>query len=112
MAERCDLRRDAPGDVSREDVLAALATPAMDDGAAAAQRRAYRAWIKANHPDAGGDPETFDRALRAYREASRAAAGRPEDPRFTAPVVFTHRRRLRDAALQWLRRRRAPTRVH
>ena len=32
-------------------------------------RNAYRALSKVHHPDAGGDPETFQRLSQAYKEA-------------------------------------------
>ncbi|KAB2347009.1 hypothetical protein [Actinomadura rudentiformis] len=62
-------------------------------------RAAFRAWIRANHPDAGGDPEVFATGLRRRRPAPAARAhGR---------VTVVRRRRGPGGALQrWLERRR------
>jgi hypothetical protein len=44
------------------------------------ERAAYRAFVRENHPDHGGDPEVFVAGLARFREAE------PDDPRFDAPV--------------------------
>ncbi|MFC7344302.1 hypothetical protein [Saccharopolyspora griseoalba] len=47
-----------------------------------ATRAEIRAFVRANHPDVGGDPEVFAAGL------ARLRAGAPqEDPRFDAPIV-------------------------
>lgn len=69
-------------------------------------RRAVRAFVRAHHPDVGGDPEAFAAGLAELR------AGRDRDD---APVVVVHRprgvrgllRRFRD----WRARRHRPPRV-
>lgn len=57
---------------------------------AAEHRAARRAFIRANHPDAGGDPSRFAAGLRDWDDA-RAT---PPDGRFASPAivhVFTRR---------------------
>jgi hypothetical protein len=46
------------------------------------ERAAYRAFVRENHPDRGGDPEEFVAGLARFREAETPA----DDPRFDAPV--------------------------
>jgi hypothetical protein len=46
-------------------------------------RAAYRAFVRENHPDRGGDPEVFVAGLERFREA---ALDPVDDPRFDAPV--------------------------
>ena len=54
-----------------------------DDHASAAveRRRAFRAFVRAHHPDVGGDPAVFAATVAAYRASSatsrRRARGRP-----------------------------------
>jgi len=65
-------------------------------------RAELRAFVRANHPDVGGDPEVFARGLAELRERARAGAcdgsgsGRPGDERradrYDAPVVLVRRR--------------------
>ncbi|MFC5287837.1 hypothetical protein ACFPM7_12310 [Actinokineospora guangxiensis] len=68
----------------------------------------YRAFIRAHHPDRGGDPAAFAERLAELR------ARRGRDPRFEAPVVggAGPRRGLRgitDKLHRWyLRRYRKP----
>jgi hypothetical protein len=72
-------------------------------------RAAYRSFVRANHPDAGGDPDTFVAGMRRF-EITRPGDG--SDDRFDAPVVFTARPRgLRGLVRAVLRRRRRPRRV-
>ncbi|MBA9007631.1 hypothetical protein [Thermomonospora cellulosilytica] len=61
------------------------------------RRAAFRAWVRANHPDAGGDPAAFAAGLERRRRA-RAA----ED----APVVVVRRRPGLGPLHRWLERRR------
>lgn len=74
-------------------------------------RGAYRAFVRANHPDAGGDPATFIAGMREFREASRA--GQPD--RYSAPVVVVASsgglRRVVHLVRRWWKRRGAPPRV-
>jgi hypothetical protein len=46
------------------------------------ERAAYRAFVRENHPDRGGDPEVFVAGLARFQEAEPPA----DDPRFDAPV--------------------------
>lgn len=81
----------------------------MPDRDAAARRAARRAFIRAHHPDVGGDPEEFAAGLA---ELDRRPAG-PD--RFDAPVVVVVRPRgLRGVLhriVRWRARRRGPPRV-
>lgn len=47
------------------------------------ERAAYRAFVRENHPDRGGDPEAFVAGLAQFREADPHAV---DDQRFDAPV--------------------------
>ncbi|HEX3790881.1 MAG TPA: hypothetical protein VHW44_23665 [Pseudonocardiaceae bacterium] len=77
-------------------------------------RAEYTAFIRANHPDVGGDREVFQAGLAEFRAARRGAA-RPreadEQPdRFDAPVSVVARlplgRRVRTRVGRWYRRRK------
>jgi hypothetical protein len=46
------------------------------------ERAAYRAFVRENHPDRGGDPEVFVAGLARFREAGIGE----DDPRYDAPV--------------------------
>ncbi|REE98659.1 hypothetical protein [Thermomonospora umbrina] len=62
------------------------------------RRAAFRAWVRAHHPDAGGDPETFAAELRRRRgDGGHAGA---------APVVVARRRPGLGPLDRWLERRR------
>jgi hypothetical protein len=66
--------------------------------------RAFRAWVRAHHPDLGGDPEAFAEGLRQWR--ARMAGLRPVPG---PPVVVTGYRRRRGVVgwvAHWQRRRR------
>ncbi|WP_190824107.1 hypothetical protein [Saccharopolyspora pogona] len=72
----------------------------------ATSRAAIRAFVRANHPDVGGDPEAFVAGLAELRDR------RPRD-RYDAPVVVVHRPRgiqglVRRMRAWWERRRRPP----
>lgn len=74
-------------------------------------RRRYRAFIRANHPDAGGDPEVFAAGLERLRARSRPQRGRERRPdRYDAPVeVVPNARmvtRLAGRVRAWRRRRK------
>ncbi|SDE60376.1 hypothetical protein [Pseudonocardia oroxyli] len=47
-----------------------------------------RAFVKAHHPDRGGDPEAFVAGLAALRARVEPADAPPPDPRFDRPVEF------------------------
>jgi hypothetical protein len=49
----------------------------------ARDRAAYRAFVRENHPDRGGDAEVFVAGLARFREGSEPPL---DDPRFDAPV--------------------------
>ena len=67
-------------------------------------RAAFREFVRAHHPDVGGDPAVFAEGLARFR------AGKSEvDSRYDAPVSFTARRRGIAALLARFRRR--PPRV-
>lgn len=91
------------------------------DRDAAAAHAAMRAFIRAHHPDVGGDPEVFAAGLaelRAARDRARAGAahatpadhadhtGRPSD-HGDAPIVVVARPRGLRGLIQRLRSRRA-----
>lgn len=62
-------------------------------------RAALRAFVRAHHPDVGGDPVAFREGLSALRAALGPAAKRVgwpavDDPRLDAPVVAVSDRRL------------------
>lgn len=40
-------------------------------------RQAFRAWVRAHHPDAGGDPEEFVAGLTRWRAQLAIPAGCP-----------------------------------
>lgn len=58
-------------------------------------RSLVRAFVRANHPDVGGDPELFVAGLRRLREGRQDGTGAgcgtwwpaPDDPRLDAPVL-------------------------
>lgn len=70
-----------------------------------AERASFRAFVRAHHPDRGGDPEVFATGLAAYR-ARRYGDERPRD-RYDAPVLVEHRPRGLRAVLRLLRLWRA-----
>lgn len=55
-------------------------------------RAELRAFVRAHHPDVGGDPVAFRDGLAAYRARQRGAE--LDDPRFDAPIVAVSDRRL------------------
>ncbi|OZM80141.1 hypothetical protein [Pseudonocardia sp. MH-G8] len=48
------------------------------------ERAAYRAFVRENHPDRGGDPDVFVAGLARFGQTGAPPA--PDDPRFDAPV--------------------------
>ncbi|MGW4523405.1 hypothetical protein [Amycolatopsis sp. NPDC004378] len=63
-------------------------------------RAAFRAFVRAHHPDVGGDPDVFAEGVARFR------AGSDGDSRFDAPITFVARRRRRRFFARF--RRRAP----
>jgi len=66
-------------------------------------RRDFRAWVRAHHPDAGGDPEAFVAGVSAWRRPGRSGtvpAARSE------VTVFRARHGVWRLARWWRRRRR------
>lgn len=54
------------------------------------RRSAVRAFVRAHHPDVGGDPEVFTAGLRRLREFGGDTAGvvSDDDPRLNIPVTI------------------------
>jgi hypothetical protein len=71
-------------------------------------KRRYRAFVKANHPDAGGDRDAFERGLAALRAEQRAELGTgPQGVTASGSRVVAHRSGgLNRAVRRWWRRRR------
>jgi hypothetical protein len=75
----------------------------------AAGRAAFRAFVRAHHPDVGGDPAEFAAGLARFRAESAASARVSEvDSRYDAPVSFVAHRRGIAAVVARFRRRRPP----
>lgn len=69
----------------------------------AEQRAAFRRFVRAHHPDVGGDPLAFTAGLARLR--AEAAAPYPDERRFDGPVTFvSNRRRRQEAVLRALRK--------
>ncbi|WP_232662026.1 hypothetical protein [Pseudonocardia sp. TRM90224] len=49
------------------------------------ERAAYRAFIRANHPDRGGDPEVFVEGMARFTR-SPSSQPDPDDARYDAPI--------------------------
>jgi hypothetical protein len=82
----------------------------MNETQAREIRRRRRDFIRAHHPDRGGDPDLFIVGLGAFD------TGLEQDPRPLPKVVVVKRRawliRLASAAAQRLRYGPGPSRVH
>lgn len=76
------------------------------------QRAAYRAFIRANHPDIGGDPSAFVEGIAAFGAHEREWHARA---RFDAPIEIVNQptglRRIADLLRCWWKRRTDPPRV-
>ncbi|MFC5745071.1 hypothetical protein [Actinomadura rugatobispora] len=71
----------------------------------AEDRAAFRAWVRAHHPDVGGDPAEFAAGLRRMRAAAARSRGR-------APVEVVRIGRGPLARLtRWRERRRRARRL-
>lgn len=66
---------------------------------AAARRRAFRAFVRAHHPDVGGDPEFFAATLAAYRDVERA-----QNAPDARPTAYRRGGLLHQLRRQWRRR--------
>ncbi|MEJ2860191.1 hypothetical protein [Actinomycetospora flava] len=70
-----------------------MSGPAPADAAVAA-RAARRAFVRAHHPDRGGDPVAFREGLAAHGAAGRPPGPGADDPRLDAPIVVVPDGRL------------------
>lgn len=72
-------------------------------------RARRRALARRHHPDLGGDPEAFDRAMRSFEQPATRHPGAGHDVVFV-PSTTTRLRRRAAATRQFLRTaiRRAP----
>jgi hypothetical protein len=75
----------------------------------AAGRAAFRAFVRAHHPDVGGDPAEFAAGLARFRAESVRKS--EVDSRYDAPVSFVAHRRGIAAVVARFRRRHRPPRV-
>ncbi|GLY42181.1 hypothetical protein Amsp01_082040 [Amycolatopsis sp. NBRC 101858] len=73
-------------------------------------KAAFRAFVRAHHPDVGGDPAVFAAGLARFRAAEPTAAEPAResevDSRYDAPVSFVVNRRGIAAIVARFRRRR------
>ncbi|QGK69526.1 hypothetical protein GIY23_08315 [Allosaccharopolyspora coralli] len=78
------------------------------------ERAAFRAYVRAHHPDVGGDPQAFATGLARWREGANPARWSTVD-RYDGPVVFVDRpsgvRGLVHDVRERLARRKQPPRV-
>lgn len=91
-----------------------------DDLLPARRKQAFRAFVRSNHPDVGGDPAVFVAGLESLRRNNSSDTGRrgepsDDDPRFDAPIVVVAKpaglRGLPARFAQWRPRRSRPARV-
>jgi hypothetical protein len=64
-------------------------------------RTSFRAWVRAAHPDVGGDPEAFAEGLRRREQAREQAHRAP-----AVTVIVRRRRGPLGVVDRWLERRR------
>jgi hypothetical protein len=76
----------------------------------AQEQRDFRAWVRAHHPDAGGDSDAFVAGLTAWHRR-RAAAGAGAVPLGRPEVTVFRTRHGMWTLARWWRRRRGPRRV-
>ncbi len=79
-------------------------------GWTAADRAAYRRFVRSAHPDVGGDPAAFREGLARFAAARREARNDP-DPRYDRPIRFVARPRGWRRAVRVLRPRRRERRL-
>ena len=75
-----------------------MTVPEPDTGA----RRAFRAWVRAHHPDTGGNPEEFAAGLARWRAGHAESAARP----VPTVTVFQARHELWRVDMWWRRHKR------
>jgi hypothetical protein len=75
-----------------------------EDDPGAQERRDFRAWVRAHHPDTGGDPQAFATGLLAWRRRGPAGVGQTTRPDVT---VFRGRHGIWRLTRWWRRRHRA-----
>lgn len=80
-------------------------------------RAEFRAFVRENHPDVGGDPQEFVTGLARFgqgrtRFTARDSGIEQESDRYDAPVFFTSREGgVVGRVKRWRQRRRRPPRV-
>jgi hypothetical protein len=73
-------------------------------------RAEIRAFVRARHPDVGGDPDEFIAGLEKLRR--RQETGEEHSPRYDAPVSFVVTPKgVVNRVRRWRHRRRRPPRV-
>jgi len=68
-----------------------------------ASQRAFRAWVRAHHPDLGGDPDAFAEGLRQWRARMTGLPPVPGAP--AAAAVYRRRCGVVGWVAHWRRRR-------
>lgn len=82
-------------------------------------RAEFRAFVRENHPDVGGDPQEFVTGLARFGHGRGQPRSTPSDSeaeqetdRYDAPVFFTPRTTgVTGRVKRWRQRRRRPPRV-
>jgi hypothetical protein len=64
----------------------------MSDDSEAAARAAFRAFVRAHHPDVGGDPDFFAAGVAELRATQRRAASEQDD-HYDAPIIYVGKAR-------------------
>jgi hypothetical protein len=73
-------------------------------------RAEIRAFVRAHHPDVGGDPDEFIAGLQKLRRPRET--GEEDSPRYDAPVTFVVTPKgVVGRVRRWRDRRRRPPRV-
>jgi hypothetical protein len=83
---------------------------AEGDAEGGTSRAAFRAFVRAHHPDVGGDPDEFIAGVEQFRTQAETP-DTADDGRYDAPVSFVVSPKGVARARQWRRRRRRPPRV-
>lgn len=84
----------------------------MSTRVGAQRRAAFRAFVRAHHPDVGGDPAVFRAGLAAFATLAGPSRGtpghvNPDDPRLDAPITAVRsatRHRIGQAGRRLVRR--------